>query len=412
MKLITTANSAAPGRRARLIAIVLAATVTVTGSVVGGSVAYAADYPSWSDVQNARKSEAAKKAEIQRIQNLLAGLESQVVATQALAEQKGQEFFEADTAYNEAAFKADELQKQADEATAKAAQSKQQAGQLAARLARAGGGGDLSTTIFFSGSDADALLSQLGLASLVKAQSAGLYEKATQDKNTAQSLTDQANVAEEALKVLKEAAEKAMAEAQAAADAAANALAEQEANKSRLDAQLQSLITNRVQTEAQFSEGERIRQAAAAAAAAAAGGPAGQVGSSGWARPSAGSVVSSFGPRVAPCRGCSTFHQGVDLGAGCGAPIYAASSGVVNYAAWNGGYGNYVRIDHGSVSTAYGHIVNGGTLVRVGQQVSAGQVIARVGTTGSSTGCHLHFEVHNPSATNPVAFMRSVGIQL
>jgi len=395
-------------RAIRLIALIAAIAVAIPISIAGSpNAAFAKDYPSWTDVQNARKSEAAKKAEIQRIQNLLKALESEVVATQALAEQKGQEFFEADTKYNEAAFKAGELQKQADEAQAEAAASKQQAGQLAARLARAGGGNDLSATIFFAGSDADALLSQLGLASRVKDQSAGLYAKATQDQNTAQSLTDQANVAKEALKVLAEAAQRAMAEATAAAEKAAAALNEQQANKARLDAQLASLIENRQATEAEYVAGVQ------AAYGAGAGLGAGQISSSGWAKPSVGSVVSSFGWRVSPGNGGSTNHQGVDLGAGCNQPIYAAHSGTVEYAGGYGGYGNYIRIDNGDgTKTAYGHIVNGGILVRAGQEVSVGQNIAKVGSTGNSTGCHLHYEVHHPTPIDPVPFMRGQGIQL
>ena len=86
----------------------------------------------------------------------------------------------------------------------------------------------------------------------------------------------------------------------------------------------------------------------------------------------------------------------------------------MTYSGWNGGYGNYIRIDHGGgVTTAYGHIVNGGLLVSMGQEVSVGQNIARVGTTGSSTGCHLHYEVRNNGVTtDPVSYMRNEGIGL
>ena len=117
---------------------------------------------------------------------------------------------------------------------------------------------------------------------------------------------------------------------------------------------------------------------------------------------------------MAPCSGCSSFHEGVDLGAGCGAPIYAAHAGTIAYAGLYGGYGNYIRINHGGgVTTAYGHIVNGGILVSSGQQVGAGQVIARVGSTGHSTGCHLHFEVRiNGTPTDPVSYMSARGISL
>ena len=148
-----------------------------------------ADYPTWADVQAARNNVKAKEGQIAQLDALLAGLQSQVDATQAAAKQKGAEWQAAQQKFDESSFKADELQKQADLAKAKAAKSKQQAGQLAARLARAGGS-DLSARLFFNGGESKSLLSQLGLASMVKDQSAGLYEKATQDQNSAQSLTD------------------------------------------------------------------------------------------------------------------------------------------------------------------------------------------------------------------------------
>ncbi|WP_354003046.1 M23 family metallopeptidase [Microbacterium elymi] len=94
--------------------------------------------------------------------------------------------------------------------------------------------------------------------------------------------------------------------------------------------------------------------------------------------------------------------------------MYAAHSGRVTYAGYNGGYGNYIRLDHGSgIGTGYGHIRPGGIHVRYGQYVSAGQVIASEGNTGNSFGCHLHFEVYvNGSTTNPVPFMARRGISV
>jgi murein DD-endopeptidase MepM/ murein hydrolase activator NlpD len=108
------------------------------------------------------------------------------------------------------------------------------------------------------------------------------------------------------------------------------------------------------------------------------------------------------------------FHAGTDIAAGCWANIYAAGSGRVTYAGWNGGYGNFVLIEHGNgIASAYGHIVSGGILVRQGQWVSAGAHVAEVGTTGSSTGCHLHFEIRqNGVAINPVKFMAARGVRI
>jgi hypothetical protein len=124
------------GRRA--IATITMFAVLTAGSILGqsDSPAFAADYPSWDDVQAARQSQSATQAEVTRVQGLLAGLQAAADSTQAVAVQKGDEYQAAQQKYDEAAFKAAELQKQADAAQLKAAKSKQQAGQLAARLSR------------------------------------------------------------------------------------------------------------------------------------------------------------------------------------------------------------------------------------------------------------------------------------
>ena len=187
----------------------------------------------------------------------------------------------------------------------------------------------------------------------------------------------------------------------------------------QLTAQLAILVTNTNQTEADFAIGVEVaRQAAAAALAAqlAAAPRAGQISSEGWARPAGGHISSPYGYRIDPYNGAYALHAGTDLAAGCGTPIYAAHSGTVVLAGPYGGYGNYIRIQNdgdGSYETAYGHIVNGGILVGIGQSVQVGQNIARVGSTGMSTGCHLHFEIHHNGGTqDPVPFMRSMGVEL
>jgi murein DD-endopeptidase MepM/ murein hydrolase activator NlpD len=134
----------------------------------------------------------------------------------------------------------------------------------------------------------------------------------------------------------------------------------------------------------------------------------------GWALPVHGPLTDGFGPRPSRPAGTALFHPGDDLGAGCGATIDAASAGTVVAAGPNGSYGNFVMIDHGGgVATAYGHVVDGGIRVAVGQTVAAGQPIALVGSTGASTGCHLHFEVRvNGVQIDPLPFMAARGVTL
>ena len=109
----------------------------------------------------------------------------------------------------------------------------------------------------------------------------------------------------------------------------------------------------------------------------------------------------------------SGYHQGVDLLTSCGQPIYAAASGVVRVSQESfGGYGVGVTIDHviggQQVSTLYGHMTYGSRQVASGQTVQAGQLIGLVGSTGSSTACHLHFEVHiNGSVVDPWAWLQA-----
>jgi murein DD-endopeptidase MepM/ murein hydrolase activator NlpD len=125
-------------------------------------------------------------------------------------------------------------------------------------------------------------------------------------------------------------------------------------------------------------------------------------------------VVSPFGYRIHPIWGDWRLHMGVDLSASCGTPIYASAAGRVIFAGWGGANGYRLVISHGNVSgrlmfSTYNHIQEGGILVSVGQDVSKAQQVARVGTTGWSTGCHLHFEIGVDSASgvvNPMSYIQ------
>lgn len=121
--------------------------------------------------------------------------------------------------------------------------------------------------------------------------------------------------------------------------------------------------------------------------------------------PAAGPITSEYGWRTHPIFGTQRYHSGIDIGADYGDTVSAADSGVVIYSDWMGGYGKAVIIDHGNgISTLYGH--NSELLVVEGQQVRKGQAIARVGSTGYSTGPHCHFEVRqNGSPVDPRGFL-------
>lgn len=138
---------------------------------------------------------------------------------------------------------------------------------------------------------------------------------------------------------------------------------------------------------------ERERELAAQQRAAGiAGAPpsAGGLGNFSW--PVTGTITSPFGWRTNPMGGGPEFHQGLDIAAPMGTAVTSAAAGTVIMAQWYGGYGNYILIDHGGgYSTGYGHL--SAMYVSVGQSVARGQAIGAVGSTGQSTGPHLHFEV-------------------
>ncbi|XVX21503.1 peptidoglycan DD-metalloendopeptidase family protein [Actinomycetota bacterium] len=163
---------------------------------------------------------------------------------------------------------------------------------------------------------------------------------------------------------------------------------------------LADVLKQRAEAAARKAAAARARAAAAGKAVPAA--PAAPPASGGGylAKPINAPITSEFGMRFHPILGYGRLHAGMDFGAPCGTPVYAANSGVVVSAGWAGGYGNRIVIDHGNgLATTYNHLSS--MSARSGS-VSRGQVIGREGTTGLSTGCHLHFEVRkNGTPVNP-----------
>ncbi|MBF4463133.1 MULTISPECIES: M23 family metallopeptidase [unclassified Rathayibacter] len=447
------ARSSGAPRLARLRSAALgSAVVALLAGLLVASPAHAVDYPSWDDVEAAKGNTAAAADQVEKITSLVQNLQSEVAAAQQLAQQRGAEYFAAQQAFDEASDRATELGTEASGSAAKADAASQQAGLLAAQLYRSTGT-DLSVNIFLDGADgkADQLLSRIGSMSKLVERSNAIYEQASTARNTAASLAEQATVAQGERERLRVDAQAKLAEASSAQQASESALAEQQAQSVVLEQQLAALRDTESKTVTEYQAGvaareaerqrklaeeaaaraaaaqaERERQAAAATARPSSGGgssaPSGGGGStavsdSGWVRPAAGRITGTFGPRDSISTGggsTNSYHRGTDLAGGCGIPIFAAHSGTVVYAGPNGTYGNWVLIDHGQgISTGYAHIVAGGIYVSVGEQVEAGQQIAAVGTTGASTGCHLHFETRvNGAAVDAQPFMAARGVTL
>lgn len=195
------------------------------------------------------------------------------------------------------------------------------------------------------------------------------------------------------------------------AQAEYDAIAEEEA---KAEETLQEAIRKRAAEQAKYNQNNNSNNGGGGNSGGS-GGNSGGGGSSGggsatslsnlqWPVPSCTLITSRFGYRVAPTTGASTYHGGLDIGAGMGASIVAAGAGDVIYAGANGGYGNCVMIDHGNgVVTVYAHMSSIG--MSYGQYVTAGQYVGAVGSTGVSTGPHCHFEIRiNGAQTDPAAY--------
>lgn len=215
------------------------------------------------------------------------------------------------------------------------------------------------------------------------------------------------------IKADRDEVERAEQRTEVAADSVRSITTELEADKARLEkvrAERQSLLDS-VQGDRRVIE-EEAKDLEAKSAALQAKIVQAQVGSSqaptsvvrtpsssGLIWPVNGTLTSGFGWRW------GRMHEGIDIAVPSGTPVAAAASGTVIYAGWQGGYGNIVIVDHGGgIATAYGH--NTRVAVSSGQSVSQGQIIAYSGSTGHSTGPHVHFEVRvNGSAVDPMGYL-------
>ncbi len=402
--------------RQRVRAALAAFTTLMAVFALGVVIAEPAQaYPSWADVIAAKGNAEAKAAEVESIQGFIMQVQAEADAAQAEAQRKGDEFAIAQEKFDDADQRTKDLTAQADAAQAAAEDATTAAGRLAAQLYRSGGT-DMSMSLLLDGggTKTDDLLSKLGSMSKLVERSTQVYDAAQASLKEAESLNKQAEVAKAEREQLKIAADAAFQAASTAAQAAAQKLAETQDVLATLSAQLAALEDESARTAAEYEAGvEEAKRIAAERAAQEAADRGIPVSNAGWARPSDGYISDWYGPRQSVWTGygwSSSFHRGIDLASRCGSYIYASSGGQVVYAGWNGGFGNYIQVDHGGgVHSGYAH--QSQFAVGWGDWVAPGQVIGYVGTTGTSTGCHLHFEIRiNGSQIDPAEFLYNRGI--
>lgn len=409
-------------RRARVRVVgALALSFTVAcGLIVSGagvptpSQAIVSDLPTWADVEAAKQNEAAGAAKVTEIEALLVQVEKE-------AERTRLESYDADVAFDvaqqdliAAQDRSTKLTAQAEQSTQEADAAAEQAASLVSQLYRSGGV-DRNMELFLESdaSAADQLLERLAQVEKATERNTVIADTASRARDNASTLGKQAQSAEAERDRLRDEASQRKEEASRLKEEANARLIEQEQQKVQLQAQLDALKDKTTNTTKGYEERvelerqeqirleEEARKAAEEAAKnpgngggggggggnAGGGGGGGQV-SGNWRVPLNSYYVSDWW-------GASRGHTGVDLAAGGGTPIYAASSGTVTMAGWyNPCYANMVEITHGGgVATRYAHM-RYTPAVSYGQWVNTGQIIGYVGTTGCSTGNHLHFEVY------------------
>lgn len=190
----------------------------------------------------------------------------------------------------------------------------------------------------------------------------------------------------------------------ALADQQRRAKASEVAQLDELSASEEAELEQLVQERQRQLEAEREAQRRAAGLAGVTP-PAGESGPGSFSWPVSGTITSPYGWRSNPFGGAPDFHPGMDIAAPMGTTVTAAAAGTVILAQWYGGYGNFIMLDNGGgYSTGYGHL--SAIYVSVGQQVQRGQAIGAVGSTGHSTGPHLHFEVRvNGKTVDPASHL-------
>lgn len=423
---------------------------------VSPASAIVSDLPTWQDVEKAKQNESAAAGKVKEIKELLVRVQQEVERTRAESEVAAKKFDDAASQLRDAQARMEALDTQAEASEAEATQASEQAAALVSQIYRSGGvDRNLSLFLESDGSTADALLDRLAHTEKATERNTTIWQNAERAMNSAKTLSDQADAARaERDKLAQEANENRERAAEIAGAARAEQL-EQEQQQKQLQQQLEALedkTTNttkgyqerlvleeeeRQRLERERLERERIERERWEAEQAAnnanngggntgggntgggntgggnpgggnpGGGNPGGGSNTGWVRPLTG------GYWISTVWWGYYGHTGIDLAIGQGTPIYAAAAGTVSFSGWAGGwgYGNMASIDHGGgLSTLYAHMQYLPS-VAAGNWVGAGQLIGYVGTTGNSTGPHLHFEtLVGGVPQDPQPFMGNRGI--
>jgi murein DD-endopeptidase MepM/ murein hydrolase activator NlpD len=394
-----------PVRRLRS-AVALACVIGAGALVSGVSVSGAQEDPDPKNRQqleeaigHASAEEAAALAEVADVRARRAELEAVARQLEAQIDAATQRYDVAQREVDRIGAQIAEVQAEIDRLQAEIDVSQARFERSAATLYRNGGGAsDAVSVLTFADDPSEGIAAQRYMRQVSQDAQDEIddYDALQDDVDAAkQELEAQQDLAEQARAVAE--AERAEVQRLRAEHEPARAAAE--AEEAREEEVLAGVRARRAEFEAQLAQLEAEQRALAAGVSRGSG-----QGNGRFKWPCSGGVVSGFGNRVHPISGTSRMHAGVDIDCANGAPISAAGDGVVVEAGSRGGYGNAVVIDHGDgLATLYAH--QSQIAASPGQQVSTGEVIGYVGSTGYSTGPHLHWEVWvNGSPTDPLGY--------
>ncbi|AMA71766.1 MULTISPECIES: murein hydrolase activator EnvC family protein [Aneurinibacillus] len=404
---------------AKKFLIPLAATILFTGMTPAVSQA--------NEVANVQKEIDRIKRESQIAKNRVSSIKQQISSIQAQQQSTKEDIMSIDLKMNETQAKIDELNKEIEKTTAELKQAAKQLQEaiirvekrdklLKTRVSAIYEAGDISYLEVLLGSqDFSDFLERLDAVKSIVEQDVTILEDNKRDRDIIAEKKKQIETELQNLKRMQAEAQQLAAQLEEQKQERERILKELIAKEGELleiqEEQEHASLELVNQLQQKIEEKRRAEEEARRASSSDAGSwslpPVHSGGQFVW--PVSGArMSSSFGYRIHPILHTRKFHDGTDLAAPQGTPIYAAADGVVASTGYMNGYGNTVIIYHGNgLSTLYAHIRHGGIVVSEGQEVKAGQKIAEVGSTGRATGPHLHFTViRNGQKVDPMSYLR------